>query len=138
MTATDEQIARVKDYMLHGCLNDEYSEALAAVLSELTELRRKVTDQANSLRHAAEEATAYKHDAKIDAERIDKMAAELATLRELRDAVKPALSETLECVDECYKTTGHIKVAKGSIQREKIEQAIAALAKCPQPARNRR
>jgi hypothetical protein len=51
-------------------------------------------------------------------EDLDSTADELARLRE-------ALREALAVVDECYEATGHIKVAKGSVQRNKILVALA-------------
>ena len=70
--ASDEQIEKVKSYV-HQIGGGEW-QPFAAVLAELAVLRT--------------ERTAYKHDAKVDAERIDRMASELTDLRELRDAVR--------------------------------------------------
>lgn len=44
--------------------------------------------------------------------------------RELREALQEALS----AIDEAYEATGHFKVAKSSVQRQKI---LAALSKSP-------
>ncbi len=46
-------------------------------------------------------------------------------LRAENAALRKACVEALSVVDECYAATGHIRVAKTSQQRMKIEAALA-------------
>lgn len=53
--------------------------------------------------------------------------AELTRLRSLLGRAADTAGETLQIVDDCYKATGHIKVAHSSHQRERI---LAVLSEC--------
>lgn len=50
--------------------------------------------------------------------------AELARVTEDRDRLRAACEECLKVVDECYEATGHIRAARTSEQRLRIEAAL--------------
>jgi hypothetical protein len=58
-------------------------------------------------------------------ERADKMAQEIVQAVNAHDALLGACKECLIVVSDCYKSTGHIRVAQTSEQRLRIEKAIA-------------